>query len=143
MTSQRDKSKHAHAGEGSIAKEEKRVLLVDDDKMLVESFKSILEGEGYIVEKAMTGQQALERASKQCFDLAIMDIVLPDIRGDKVAIKLKKQNEKMGLIFITGYPSFQSCIDALNIGVTEILLKPISPAELLCSTRKALSKVET
>ena len=126
-----------------MAKEEKRVLLVDDDEALVESFKSILEGEGYIVEKALTGQQALEKASRGDFDLAILDIVLQDYRGDKVAIKLRKANEKMGLIFITGYPSFQSSIDALDIGVSEILLKPISPEELINSTREALSHVET
>lgn len=117
----------------------KRILLVDDDEILLTTFRLILQEEGYFVETAKTGQQAIDKAKQTKFHLGIIDINLPDIMGDKVASKLNKQYGNMTIIFITGYPHFQDCIDALDIGVYEILLKPISPDELLLVTKEALS----
>jgi len=116
----------------------KRILLVDDDETLVNSFQTILQEEGYLVETAKTGQQALDKAKKTRFHLAILDIKLPDIMGDEVARKLKKQYDNIDIVIITGYPSFKDCIDALDIGINEILLKPIGSAELLRVTQEAL-----
>jgi len=116
---------------------DRKILVVDDDKSLVNSFKMILQGEGYFVEAALTGKDALNRAKKNSFDLAIVDIKLPDVMGDEVARKLKKQDEKIEIILITGYPFFQDCIDSLEIGVNEILLKPISADELIRVTKEA------
>jgi len=111
---------------------------VDDDETLVNSFQTILQEEGYLVETAKTGQQALDKAKKTRFHLAILDIKLPDIMGDEVARKLKKQYDNIDIVIITGYPSFKDCIDALDIGINEILLKPIGSAELLRVTQEAL-----
>ncbi len=116
---------------------DRKILVVDDDKSLVNSFKMILQSEGYFVEAALTGKDALNRAKKNSFDLAIVDIKLPDVMGDEVARKLKKQDEKIEIILITGYPFFQDCIDSLEIGVNEILLKPISADELIRVTKEA------
>ena len=117
----------------------KKILLVDDDESLVNTFQSVLQGEGYTVKTALTAKQALKKAEKSKFDLAILDIVLPDMRGDVVANELKKHDREIGIILITGYPYFQDCIDSLNIGIHEILLKPIGSDELLRITKEALS----
>ena len=118
--------------------EKKRILLLDDDRSLVDSFQMILRKAGHHVEIATTGRQALDKARDTKFHLAIIDIVLPDIRGDEVASKLKERDEKLGIVLITGYPSLQDCIDVLDIGIHEILLKPISANELLRVTNEAI-----
>jgi DNA-binding NtrC family response regulator len=120
--------------------DKQRILLVDDDKDLVNSFQSMLKGAGYYVNTALTAEQALEKAEKSNFDLAILDIVLPDMRGDTVAKELRKLNHEISIILITGYLYFQDCIDSINIGIHEILLKPIGSDELLRTTKEALSQ---
>lgn len=117
----------------------KNILVVDDDESLVDTFQLLLQGEGYAVETALTAKQALDKTKRSKFDLVILDIVLPDMRGDEVAKELRKNNHNIGIILITGYPSFQDCIDSLNIGIHDILLKPIGPDELLRVTKEALS----
>ena len=117
----------------------KRILFVDDDVTLVETFKKILENEGYVVEVALTGHQAFEKVDEVEFDLIILDIRLPDIIGEEVARKVREQDETVNIVMITGYPDFQDSINALDIGVHDILLKPIGPDELLRVTREALS----
>jgi len=118
----------------------KKILIVDDNESLLETFQSILEAKGYLIETALTGRETLSKAKVTPFDLIILDIVLPDIKGDKIAIELKRSYKNLNIIFVTGYPSFQDCINALDIGVYEILLKPIDPEELLRSAEDSLKK---
>ncbi len=114
------------------------VLIVDDDEDILDIFEiTLLEG-GYTVEIAITGTEALAKAKDLKFDVAILDIVLPDLRGDKLALKLKKGNDDVNIIFVTGYTNMQDCIDSLNIGVSDILLKPIGEEELLQAVESAL-----
>jgi len=118
----------------------KRILIVDDDENLVNLFQMILNEEGYLVETATTGLQALEKAKKTEFHLVVLDIKLQDIMGDELARELKKLNDKIGIVLITGYPSFKDCIDALDIGIEEILLKPIGTAEMLRVVQETIQK---
>lgn len=120
----------------------KRILIVDDDQTLVTLFQMILQEEGYTVETATSGLQALDIAKKTDFHLVLLDIKLPDIRGDEVARELRKIDDKIGIVLITGYPSFKNCIDALDIGIDEILLKPIGTTELLRVAQEAIRNHE-
>ena len=114
------------------------VLIVDDDEDILDIFEmTLLEG-GYTVETALTGTEALAKAKDLKFDVAILDIVLPDLRGDKLALKLKKGNGDVNIIFVTRYANMQDCINSLNIGVSDILLKPIGEEELLQAVESAL-----
>jgi DNA-binding response OmpR family regulator len=115
------------------------ILLVDDDKSLVETFNMILKGEGYDVDVAATGNEALEKIGNSHFDLVILDVVLPDMRGDEVVRGLRRLHRNVKILLITGYSTFKDSIDILNLGISEILLKPISPEELLRAVREALS----
>ena len=91
----------------------------------------MLQNEGYQVDTAMTGRQALEKAEKKEYKMAILDIKLPDIPGIEVARKIRTQNDKIILIILTDYPNLAGGIEAIDIGIEEILLKPIEPDELL------------
>ena len=116
----------------------KTILVVDDDEGLLKIYREMLESEGYKVVTASTSKEALNKAEKSRFNLAILDIVLPDVQGDELAREMKMLDEGIEIIFITGYPEFQSCIDSLDIGVADILLKPLTREEILRATENAL-----
>ena len=117
---------------------ERQILIVEDDSSLLEIYSTFLKNDGYTVETVNEGIQAIEKAQKTTFDLVILDINLPDIRGDEVAMRLKEINKNIIIIMITGFPSFQESIDTLDLGIYDILLKPITADELLRVTREAL-----
>lgn len=110
---------------------EKRILVVEDEEDLLEIYSSFLRNAGYIVETAIDGRKAIEKAKNTEFDLVLLDIKLPDILGEEVAKKLKEINKNIIIIMVTGFPSFQKSIDSLDLGVYDILLKPITVEELI------------
>jgi DNA-binding response OmpR family regulator len=118
---------------------DKTILLVDDDGDILFHFNNILSNEGYIVESASYGRDAVLKMKEMKFDMAIIDIMLPDTRGDQLAIELRKLNPSIELIFITGFSYMNECIEALDIGISEILIKPISKDELLTSVNSAFT----
>jgi len=114
------------------------ILIVDDDEDILDLYRMTLEYRGYSVETSRTGLDAIEKAKKTKFQIALLDVVLPDIRGEKVAERLRKIDESMEIIFITGYSLFQACIEATKIGISDILLKPITEEELVLAVENAL-----
>jgi len=118
---------------------EKRILIVDDDTSINAVFKTLLEEHGFNVNTASSGQEALSLEGSS-FDLVILDIKLPDIMGDQVAIMMKEREMADNIVLMTGYPELEDCIETLGVGIQEILLKPISPDEILRVARDALSE---
>ena len=114
------------------------ILIVDDDEDILDLYRMTLEYRGYSVETSKTGLDAIEKAMKKKYQIALLDVVLSDIRGEKVAEKLKKIDESMEIIFITGYSLFEACIEATRFGISDILLKPITEEELLLAVENAL-----
>lgn len=114
------------------------ILVVDDDKNLANTFKLILQSVGFQVDTAATGLQALYKANRARYDLIILDMNLPDMLGDEVAEKLKDQNPGINIIMITGYSSFKDSLDRNELGIDEVLMKPISPEDLVKITKKTL-----
>jgi len=111
--------------------EAKRILLVDDDETITTSFQLVLQREGYQVDTASTGRQAIEKIGEAKYHLVILDVKLPDILGTEVAGKIRSQNKEIRLVITTGYPDLADSIEAIDIGIEEILLKPINVEELL------------
>lgn len=118
--------------------EAKRILLVDDDDTITTSFQIVLQREGYQVDTASTGRQALEKIGEAKYHLAILDVKLPDILGTEVAGKIRSQDKEIRLVITTGYPDLADSIEAIDIGIEEILLKPINVDELLHVIRESL-----
>lgn len=115
-----------------------RVLLIDDDETILVPFQLILQKEGYQVDTALTGRQALEKVGETEYQIVITDIILPDIQGIEVAKKIREFNKKTQLIIITGFPNLADSIEALDIGIDEILIKPIKADELLRAVKESL-----
>ncbi|MDP2901462.1 MAG: response regulator [Candidatus Bathyarchaeota archaeon] len=114
------------------------ILIVDDDEFLTETFKVILETVGYQVEVAATGMQAIHKTKNKTYDLVILDIKLPDINGDEVARIMKKQGKKTKVVMITGYEKLAEGLKDEPVDVKEVLMKPVSPNNLLTVTKKVL-----
>ena len=122
--------------------EKKRILVVDDEKAVLESFKEILELKGYSVDTAETGREAIEKSKASFYNLALLDIRLPDMEGTELLAKMKETTPKMVKIMVTGYPSLQNAIEAVNKGANGYVVKPVSMDELLNKVKEHLQKQE-
>ena len=120
------------------ALEGRRILLIDDDETIIAPFQLILQKEGYQVDTASTGRQALEKARETEYQMVISDIVLPDIRGIEVAKKIREFNRNIRLIIITGFPDLADSLETIDLGIDEILIKPIKPDELLRAVKESI-----
>jgi DNA-binding response OmpR family regulator len=116
----------------------RRILLVEDDTTIVVPFQFILESEGYHVDTASTGRQAIENIGKNEYQVVILDMKLPDMQGIEVAREIRNKTDEINLIIMTGYPNLVDSIEALDIGISEILLKPINADEFLRTVEEAL-----
>lgn len=117
--------------------ESQNILVVDDDKSLVTTFKLILKGVGYNVDKAYTGQEALNKIKKRDYDLVLLDLNLPDMMGDEVAEEIEQNSKFTDIIFITGYSMLKESVKHEQ-NEKKILMKPINPEELVKVTKKKL-----
>ena len=109
----------------------KTILVVDDDKSILRTFSRILQKSGYEIETAETGKEAIEKADNRHYDLALVDIRLPDMDGTDLLAKLKKQLQQTVKIMITGFPSLETGVKALDEGADAYLVKPVKPQDLL------------
>jgi DNA-binding NtrC family response regulator len=107
------------------------VLFVDDDRDLVTTSSRLIEIVKRETEPAYTGTEAIEKIRHGNYCLLILDIKLPDISGIEVVKRIRKFNNKIRIVLITGYPEFKNAIDSLEYSIEEILFKPVSPNELL------------
>ena len=105
--------------------------MVDDDKSILRTFARILQKNGYEIDSAETGKEAIEKADRRHYDLALMDVRLPDMDGIELLTKMKKPLQSTIKIMITGFPSLKSGIEALDEGADAYLVKPVKSEELL------------
>ena len=123
--------------------EKKRILIVDDDKVLLKSFKEIFETEGYTVDTAETGKEAVEKSNANFYNLAFLDIRLPDMEGTELLTRMKETRPKMVKIMVTGYPSQENAIEAVNRGAHGYVVKPIvNIDDLIAKVKEHLKKQE-
>ncbi|MBT7187062.1 response regulator [Candidatus Bathyarchaeota archaeon] len=115
------------------------VLIVDDDEFLADTFEMLLKDAGFAVETANSGNEALTKMSRFKFDLAILDYKLPDIPGSKLSKMLKEKDGDLNVVMLTGH--MEALENHTTLDSDEILMKPISPDELLKITRKLSSRV--
>ncbi|MEM4245983.1 MAG: response regulator [Candidatus Bathyarchaeia archaeon] len=111
--------------------ETKRILIVDDDKGILKSLGAILRMRGYKVDTAETGKEAVEKSKSAVYNLAILDIKLPDMEGTDLLVKMHETMPRMMKIMLTGYPSLENAVKSLNLGADAFLMKPVNPKELL------------
>jgi DNA-binding NtrC family response regulator len=116
------------------------VLVVDDDPGVRVMLSSVLNDEGYVVEAVENGKEAIKACEKSFFDVALIDVELPDMKGTELLDKLKKLQPKMVRIIITGHPSLESAMKAVNERADGYVLKPFEVTELLEKIKKLLTE---
>ena len=92
--------------------ERKSILIVDDDPGILNSFKEILEPEGYNVDTAQTGSEALEKCKARLYNIAVIDINLPDTDGTELLPKIHGMLPKARKIILTGYPTLDNAVSS-------------------------------
>ena len=125
-----------------VAVAKKLILVVDDDKSILRTFSRILQKSGYEIDTAETGKEAMEKTENRHYDLALVDIRLPDMDGTDLLAKLKKQLQNTVKIMITGFPSLETGVKALDEGADAYLVKPVKPQELLVLLEEKLKNRE-
>jgi diguanylate cyclase (GGDEF)-like protein len=106
------------------------IIIVDDDKRLLEIFKKLLLSEGYRCETASSAESALELIKNMSFDIMITDIRMPDIEGFELTYKAKKIRPDMAVIIMTAYVEEFSYDNALKAGASDFIKKPFTLNEL-------------
>lgn len=121
-------------------KQRPSVLVVDDDAVIRKTLSQILKTEGYSVLTAETGKQAIAASKKRFFNVALIDVRLQDMEGTALIDKLKETKPRMIRIIVTGYPSMDSAIEAVNRNADGYILKPVDVQELLAMVERQLKK---
>ncbi len=120
----------------------KRIIVIDDDKSILRTFTRILQKNGYEIDVAETGKEAIEKSKKTCYDLALIDIRLPDMDGTDLLMKMQQTMRKAVKIMITGFPSLETGVKALDEGADAYLVKPVTSEELLKIVEQKLRERE-
>ncbi|NHV60986.1 MAG: response regulator [Candidatus Verstraetearchaeota archaeon] len=122
--------------------EEKRILIVDDDEDIVESLSTLLSNAGYVVDVALNGEEAIKKSKEKVYNVALIDVELPDMTGIDLLTKLEERKPATRKIIITGYASLDNAVKALNLGADAYLIKPVDPEELISTVKKQIEEQE-
>lgn len=120
----------------------KNILIIDDEKNILDGCSRILLKEGYSTKTAQSGAQAVEILEKEIFDVVLLDLKLPDIEGVKILEKIKKETLKTEVIIITGYASIPSAVEMIKKGAFDYLSKPFTPDDLRAKVKEALESID-
>jgi DNA-binding NtrC family response regulator len=114
------------------------VLIVDDDSDVRRMLSSVLEDDGYSVEAVDNGRDAIKTCGRLPFDVALVDINLPDVKGTALLHELKRIQPRMVNVIITGDPSVENAVKALYEKADGFITKPFDPQELLDTVRRLI-----
>ena len=120
--------------------EKKSILIVDDDESTCRSLSLILGKKGYETETTGTGRGALEKAKRRFFNVALLDIRLPDVEGVELLMPLKRMHPDMIVFMITGYPSLETSVRTSLEGALAYITKPLNMDTVLTAVREALER---
>lgn len=114
------------------------ILIVDDEPTICNYLQKLLSKKHYQVATADSGREALKKVDQNSYDLVLLDLILPDLKGYQVMDYIKCQSPETLVIIITGYATIESAIEALRKGAYDYIRKPIEKEDLLKTTANAL-----
>jgi DNA-binding NtrC family response regulator len=114
------------------------ILVVDDDRIILESLCEFLNLEGYAATPAESFSQAVTQLQRQSFSLVITDVNMPDANGFELLSVVRKNYPQTVIIVITGYGTIESAVEAIKMGANDYLTKPVIDDDLLMSVERAL-----
>lgn len=121
----------------------KRVLVIDDERIVLDSITKILSPENFEVDVTLSGREGLAWAIAKDYDIVLTDLRMPDIGGMRVLRDVKRAKPALPVVMITGFGTVQSAVQAMKLGAAEFLEKPFAPDALVSVVQKALHLAAT
>lgn len=121
-------------------KSKAKILVIDDEQIVQESVRRILEEEGYHVEGALRVDQALGMIANRFYDLILTDLMMPDRSGMEAVQAIARDQPDTGVVMFTGFATVDSAVESMKLGALDYLPKPFTPEELLEVVGRALAK---
>jgi CheY-like chemotaxis protein len=119
-----------------------RILCVDDESVILDSFRKILVLDGYSVDTVETGKEALGLVQTHSYDFVFTDLKMPEMDGVEVTKSVKHMRPDIDVIIITGYATVETAVECMKYGAMDYVQKPFTEDELLDFTKKSLIKRE-
>jgi CheY-like chemotaxis protein/glycine cleavage system H lipoate-binding protein len=117
-----------------------RILCVDDEQVILDSFRKILVLDGYSVDTVQTGQEALGLLQTHHYDFVFTDLKMPTMSGVDVTKSVKHLRPDIDVVIITGYATVETAVECMKVGALDYVQKPFTEDELLAFVKKALIK---
>jgi DNA-binding NtrC family response regulator len=114
-----------------------RILVVDDEEIVIRSCLRILEGNGYEIDVAHDGHDALRKVESNTYDVMILDIMMPNLGGLEVLRRVKETHPDIDVIMITGLSQIDTAVQAMKLGAFDYISKPFEPDELKLVVQRA------
>lgn len=125
-----------------MASDKKRILVVEDEKVIRDAVSAYLERDNYVVRGVGDGQSAVEEFEKHAFDLVILDLMLPKLSGERVCRAIRDVSN-VPIIMLTAKGEVEDRIIGLELGADDYLVKPFSPRELVARVRALFRRAHT
>jgi len=117
-----------------------RVLLIDDDQLIISSLSEVLSLNDYEVETASNGEQGISKLKSNCFDVIVTDIIMDAISGLEVLEAANQHDPEAIVILITGNATIESAVNAIRKGAYDYLVKPFQIQDFLLAVRRGIEK---
>lgn len=117
-----------------------KILVVDDELPVCKSMASALENQGYFVDTALSGEEALKKDEEIKPDIIIADLMMPGMSGMDLLKTVREKRPEIIIIMVTGYPSINSAVQAIKLGAFDYIPKPFTPGELRSLVSRALER---
>jgi len=118
-----------------------KILIIDDEKSVLDMLNVVFKKEGYRVKKSLSAQKALELIDEEDFDLILSDIRLPQISGMELLRKIKEKKPGIPVIMITAYGTIKQAVEAFKAGAIDYVVKPFDVDELKIIVSQGLEKI--
>lgn len=118
------------------------ILVVDDDHELRENIREILAGEGFTVDTAKSGSDALDIVMNREFSLVLLDLVMPGLNGLDTLLLLRRQKPQIRVVLMTAFSTVENAVEAMRRGADDYLTKPFKSSELLMTVRRVLEEAK-
>jgi DNA-binding NtrC family response regulator len=119
--------------------DKQRVLVIDDEQIVLDSVRRILEDDRFKVDTCARGQEGIRRAIEKSYAIVLTDLRMPDVGGMRVLRDIKRAKPGLPVVMITGYGSVKTAVQAIKLGAAEYIQKPFTPEELSAAVKSALN----
>jgi DNA-binding NtrC family response regulator len=118
--------------------EPSRILVIDDEPVVCDGCRFVLSEIGYLVDACLTGREGLDMLLINNYDLALLDLKLPDMDGMEILRIVKNDKPDVYIMIMTGYSTVKNAVEAMKLGAFDYLAKPFSDDELIFAVEKAI-----